>query len=108
MPWLACGSSRCSRRTDSAPPHLPTATAAVKFPARYEERCNAEAPHTQLMLCFIMSRFDPQLEEAQKKHDLLLELVRKDQEHSKRLVMVRLQMLLLLLVTAHKNTRCVL
>uniref|UniRef100_A0A3P9LJ40 DUF5745 domain-containing protein n=1 Tax=Oryzias latipes TaxID=8090 RepID=A0A3P9LJ40_ORYLA len=31
------------------------------------------------------SKVSRQLEEAQKKHDLLLELVRKDQEHSKRL-----------------------
>lgn len=41
-----------------------------------------------------MSRFDLQLEEAQRKYDLLLELVRKDQEHSKRLVIIGPQTLL--------------
>lgn len=78
--------SRCSRSTGSTrwPPRPVGATA--NSPARSDGGCSGISGGSRVCFDISVCCFSRQLEEAQTKHDLLVDILHKDQEHKRRLV----------------------
>lgn len=82
----ACGSSNSSRSTGSAPWRPRPVSATANSAARLDRGWDGFCRNGRVCVWRFCLLLPGQLEEAQRKHDLLVDILHKDQEHKRRLV----------------------